>query len=1093
MEFVDGCDLASLIKQHGRLRIAAACEIIRQAALGLQHAHEHGLVHRDIKPSNLMLSRETRVLSSRSRETSDANARTLTSSATQPSVLVKILDLGLARLDSATEQLGELTSTGQIMGTLDYMAPEQGGDAHQVDLRADLYSLGATLYHLLTGQPTFPPPQYKTAAQKLQALTFHEPTPIRELRPEVPEPLAALVHRLLAKNPDDRFAQPHEVVTAITPFTIGHDLANLDCGDLSPLSIAAEPLSPIEASLSKTPEPLSTVIATPPQSGSAANQSGDKSPHSKWRRLVAAFVFGGAAALLLYGIVIIIRDEKGNEKARYKLGKKETIEIVQDDAEANSSTPAATKTTEPNKTAEPLSDDDRAAVWKRLKLSPPQFAKELQPLTIEPMEMPALEANAPLSSGTLVSAPATLDGVQSWTLETHAHRGPVTTLAYSHDGQTIATGGNDGSIRLLDAKTGRLKNVLIGHAHGFYMFAGGSSPTGAFAWSPDDRHLVTADFGSTIRVWEVASSRQVRLHDRTGNAFNSITWSPDGTKYAFSNTTTGVYCWNASDGSQLYRHAPTGSNYPTYEALAWSPDNRFLAVAGENRPIEILDANTGKLLLTEAFPLLYRLSWSPNQKWLIAQDRDGRMTFWNLESGQRINVAEKRPLLAGWLPDGESACLVRGDNFEIWRPTDSTPVRTVSIPSISVARLSPDGKTLVASSGSTIATYDIRSGQPLWKTEGAPNPKIEAATFSPDTKRLAVSSRLSTRIWELEASESSLKVPKVVADQYILMSWSPQGDLLAIAAPAPPQYGMVHFVNSITGESKKVLTNPKYRSSVRRIMWSADGKYVALSVGYNKSYIIEVWNTETWNQEALLEGHAIDITGLAWSPDGTKLASGDYRGTLRLWDTKTWQPIADCPEKVGYIQTLYFANDGDSVAVLKNGEGALPAFGNLSNNRLATRWPKDVAQYPSLCTEPEKNVIPLIGTWWNQTKFHQIDARTGTLRVAFKTFGLWSYWNENKIGDRSSDARQFALCVDNTVMLVDLTTLKPQGRIVLFDAENWMAVSPTGHLKTNDADLPNDLVYVVQTVAGQQTLTPAEFSQKYGWKNDPAKVKLLAP
>ncbi len=147
MEFVDGRDLASLVKQHVRLPIADACEIIRQAALGLQHAHEHGLVHRDIKPSNLMVTvgsgPGSRVGSSRGDRLVSASAQSQIEN--QKSAILKILDLGLARLDSATEQLGELTSTGQIMGTLDYMAPEQGGDAHQVDIRADLYSLGATL------------------------------------------------------------------------------------------------------------------------------------------------------------------------------------------------------------------------------------------------------------------------------------------------------------------------------------------------------------------------------------------------------------------------------------------------------------------------------------------------------------------------------------------------------------------------------------------------------------------------------------------------------------------------------------------------------------------------------------------------------------------------------------------------------------------------------------------------------------------------------------------------------------------------------------------------------------------------------------
>ena len=125
MELVSGLDLSMLVDRVGPLPVADACEIVRQAALGLQHAHEHELVHRDIKSSNLMLT---------------------------PSGDVKILDLGLARLQDPLSEEHEVTSTGQVMGTLDYMAPEQLGDSHAVDIRADIYSLGATLYKLLTGR-----------------------------------------------------------------------------------------------------------------------------------------------------------------------------------------------------------------------------------------------------------------------------------------------------------------------------------------------------------------------------------------------------------------------------------------------------------------------------------------------------------------------------------------------------------------------------------------------------------------------------------------------------------------------------------------------------------------------------------------------------------------------------------------------------------------------------------------------------------------------------------------------------------------------------------------------------------------------------
>ena len=189
MEYVDGQDLASLIKEHGPLPISQALEFVIQAARGLAYAHQQGIVHRDIKPGNLLVDR---------------------------SGVVKILDMGLARFlvpSSQTSQTEEpLTGTAQVMGTCDYMAPEQAVSTHHVDGRADIYSLGCTLYRLITGRTPY---QGHTL---LEVLMAHREAPIpsmRALRPEVPEPLDAVFQRMVAKQPEDRYASMGEVVTAL--------------------------------------------------------------------------------------------------------------------------------------------------------------------------------------------------------------------------------------------------------------------------------------------------------------------------------------------------------------------------------------------------------------------------------------------------------------------------------------------------------------------------------------------------------------------------------------------------------------------------------------------------------------------------------------------------------------------------------------------------------------------------------------------------------------------------------------------------------------------------------------------------------------
>jgi hypothetical protein len=189
MEYVEGASLAQVLEQKGPLSIPHACHYVHQAALGLQHACDKGMVHRDIKPQNLMLT---------------------------PRGVVKILDFGLTRLAGEGTRLGGLTQLDTVMGTPEYIAPEQATDARHADIRADIYSLGCTLYCLLAGRVPF---QEDTALQTILAHLEQEPPPLRTLRSEVPPALAAVVERMMAKDPAQRYQTPAEVADALLPFT----------------------------------------------------------------------------------------------------------------------------------------------------------------------------------------------------------------------------------------------------------------------------------------------------------------------------------------------------------------------------------------------------------------------------------------------------------------------------------------------------------------------------------------------------------------------------------------------------------------------------------------------------------------------------------------------------------------------------------------------------------------------------------------------------------------------------------------------------------------------------------------------------------
>jgi serine/threonine protein kinase len=199
MEFVEGLDLARLVGRAGPLAVPDACELTRQTAVGLQHAHAHGLVHRDLKPANLMLAAPGQV---------------------------KILDLGLALWYGEPYRNGQAATGGGVVGTADYMAPEQARGV-PVDGRADLYSLGCTLFELLSGRTPFSGPRQQTVAQKLRAHVRAALPSVQRLRPEVPRALAQVLGRLLAKDPADRWGEAAEVEAALRLFTGGSDLTRL--------------------------------------------------------------------------------------------------------------------------------------------------------------------------------------------------------------------------------------------------------------------------------------------------------------------------------------------------------------------------------------------------------------------------------------------------------------------------------------------------------------------------------------------------------------------------------------------------------------------------------------------------------------------------------------------------------------------------------------------------------------------------------------------------------------------------------------------------------------------------------------------------
>jgi serine/threonine protein kinase len=289
MEYVDGTNLLDLVKKYGPLDLGRATHYTHQIALGLDFAFRSGIIHRDIKPGNILIDRHG---------------------------TAKLLDMGLARFyQDQTDMLTVKYDDKIVLGTADYVAPEQVANSHAVDVRADIYALGASLYFLLAGHPPFPT---GTVSQKLLWHRTKDPTPIRQIRPEVPEGLAAVVAKMMQKDPNARYATPAEVaaelerwVPADVPLPRPEEMPQLSPAAADPVEGDAHPVlsqAPIvdlkKQSAGKRPAPFAPPPAPAPtpdppsgvQMATAAGMGGT-AVASRPRAIPAPVVFGPAPNL----------------------------------------------------------------------------------------------------------------------------------------------------------------------------------------------------------------------------------------------------------------------------------------------------------------------------------------------------------------------------------------------------------------------------------------------------------------------------------------------------------------------------------------------------------------------------------------------------------------------------------------------------------------------------------------------------------------------------------------------------------------------------------------------------------------------------
>jgi WD40 repeat protein len=542
MEYVAGVSLARLLAERGRLPVAVACDYVRQAALGLHHAFERGMVHRDVKPHNLMVT---------------------------PGGQVKVLDFGLARFAreiappllapsqapastaagsaGATLSPEALTQVGTLLGTPDYLAPEQATDPHATDIRADVYSLGCTLYELLTGQPPFPGGD---AVEKVMAHVQRTPPPLTQVRGDVPPEVARVVERMMAKDPARRYQTPAEVAAALAPFParrwgVGRRLLVLAAVVLAGLGLAGYLLGP-------------ALLGTAGGPGHLAIEADD--PH----------------------VQVIVT----------QAGKK--VRVLDLEAERQIDLPAGEYEFE-------LAAGSRADFQvspRRLTLRPgskevlavretPGFVGEIRRFeghTNVVRSVAFLPDGRRVLTGSGPWAPALPPQdftMRLWDVATgrairrFPHGNVVRTVTVSTDGRWAASACWDKVVRLWDVETGQEVRRFEGH----------TEAASGVAISPDGKQVVSGGLDKALILWDSATGKEIRRFAGHTGGIHCVAFSPDGQHIASG---SGYFVWlgrNISSPDHTVRRWNVASGKEEdrlegFEAIvhtvAFSPDGRFL-------------------------------------------------------------------------------------------------------------------------------------------------------------------------------------------------------------------------------------------------------------------------------------------------------------------------------------------------------------------------------------------------------------------------------------------------------------------------------------------------------------------------------------
>jgi WD40 repeat protein/serine/threonine protein kinase len=787
-----------------------------QAARALDHAHEQGIVHRDVKPGNLLVDGRGQVW---------------------------ITDFGLAHLQGDPG----LTMSGDLVGTLRYMSPEQAaGKRAPIDHRTDIYSLGASLYELLTLHPAH---DGADRQEVLGQILNEEPRRLRGWNRALPMELETIVLKAMAKEPEGRYASAVELANDLRSFL-----------DDRPI-------------LARRPTIVQRAL--------------------KWTRRHKGVV---AAILALLPVLVLALATSTILIWSAQRRTREALDEVQ--AQRDREQALIVRAEEGEQAARHQAyAADLALAQQAWDLG--QVGRVLQ----------LLERQWPQADEEDLRG---FEWYYLWRLchrglerTLRGHTGSVLSVAFSVDGKLLASGGDDGTVRLWEGSAGQALATFQGHR--------GSVTSVSFA--PDGRALASAGKDGMLKIWDLATAEEQTLATFPGGVL-SVAISPDGQWLAAAGT--GVRLWNLVTRQE--QKLPPGHRLAV-RTVAFSPDSKTLASGSDDRTVRLWDVNRSQppVVLKGHDSYVLSVAFSSDGQNLAAATDEGSALVWDLATRQRRPAVLREAgsiYSVAFVPDGkELVCGGEDGGLKLWNPATGTALAQGQAGQILAVAIAGDGQRIA--SGASDGTIH------LWRTEAiraepllkAHADVVNALAFSPDGRTLAAGiGDGHIRLWDT-ATRKERAAWRGHAQVVSSVAFSPDGRMLASAShdSTIKLWNLDQGSEAAPAVVTERATLRGHLSSVWRVAFSPDGRTLA-SAGYGQDRTVRLWDVATGQVRATLRGHDDSVWSVAFSPDGRTVASGSRDNTARLWDVATGQQRALLSGHPGWVWCLAFSRDGRTLA-----------------------------------------------------------------------------------------------------------------------------------------------------------------------------------